>query len=83
MQFQHLQHCHPVLTSRKLPLGIVEAVGGVRWPVIVMSGREIVLHEARWEATKIVWWWWWGLVERRWLLVGRERPSEMRRSLPK
>lgn len=67
-------------TSRIISLSIVKAVWGVRWPVVVVSGRKVILHKARWEASKIVWWWW-RLVERRWLLVGRERPSEMGRSL--
>lgn len=68
-------------TSRKICLSKVKAVLGVRWPVIVVSGGEVILNKARREAAETVWGWWWGLVERRWLLVGREWPSEMWRSL--
>lgn len=42
--------------------------------------REILLHKARGKATKVVRWWW-GLTEGGWLLVWREGPSEMWRSL--
>lgn len=63
-----------------ISLSVVKAVWGVWRPVVVVSWRKVVLHEAWREASKIVWWWG-GLVERRWLLVGREWPSEMGRSL--
>lgn len=65
--------------SGKFSLSVVKAVGGVGRPVIVVSGGKVVLHEARRKASETVWRW--GLVERRWLLVWRERPSEMGRSL--
>lgn len=65
--------------SGKISLSIVKAVWGVWWPVVVVPGREIVLHKAWWEASETMRWW--GLVERRWLLVRREGPSEMGRSL--
>lgn len=42
--------------------------------------REILLHKTRREATKVVRWRW-RLTEGRWLLVWRERPSEVWRSL--
>lgn len=68
------------LTSREIPLVVVEAVGRVRRPVVMVSGGEVVLHEARPKAPKVVrrrrr------LVEGRRLLVRRERASEVRRSL--
>lgn len=44
--------------------------------------RKILLHKTGRKATKTVWWRW-GLTERRWLLVWRERPSEVWRSLLK
>lgn len=46
----------------------------------MVPGRKILLHKARREATKVVWWRW-GLVEGGRLLVWREGPSEMWRSL--
>lgn len=67
-------------TSRIISLRVVKAVWGVRWPIIRVSGRKVILHKARWEASKIVWWGR-GLIVGRWLLMGRERPSEMGRSL--
>ena len=63
-------------TSGIISLSVVEAVWGVRRPVVVVSGRKVVLHEAWREASEIVWWWR-GLVERWRLLVGREGPSEV------
>lgn len=67
-------------TSRIIPLSVVKAMWGVWRPVVVVSRGELVLHEAWREAPKIVWWRG-GLVERRWLLVGRKGPSEVGRSL--
>lgn len=69
-----------LLTPRIISLSIFKAGWVIWWPVIVVSRRKVILHKAWWKASKIVWWRW-GLVERRWLLVGRERPSEMGRSL--
>lgn len=67
-------------TSGEIPLVVVESVGGVRRPVVMVSGGEVVLNEARPKASKVVrrrr-----GLVEGRRLLVRRERSSEVRRSL--
>lgn len=67
-------------TSGIVSLSVVKAMWGVWWPVVVVSGWKVILHKPWREASKIVWWWG-GLVEWRWLLVGREGPSEMWRSL--
>lgn len=67
-------------TSRKFSLSVVKVVRGVWRPVVMVSGGKFILHKAWWESSKVVWWRR-GLVERRWLLVGRKRPSEMGRSL--
>lgn len=66
------------LTSREVPLGVVEAVR-VGWPLKGVPRGEVVLHEAGREAVEVV-----GvrrLVELRVLLVGREGPAEVRRPL--
>lgn len=78
-------HVHPAdgsrrLTGRVFPLWILEAVWVVGRPLKMVPWRKILLHKPRREATKVVWWRW-GLIKGRGLLVWRERPSEMWRSL--
>lgn len=70
----------PPLTCRIFPLGIVKAVRVVRRPLEMVPWREVVLHKTRGKAAKVVRGGR-GLTERRWLLVWRERPPEMWRSL--
>lgn len=68
------------LTCGILPLGVIKAVWVERRPLKMVPWRKIILHKTRWKATKIVRRGR-GLIERRWLLVWRERPSKMWRPL--
>lgn len=66
-------------TSWEVSLRVIEAMWGVRGSIKVVAWWEVILHEARWEAAKVVRGR--GLVERRRLLVGREGASEVWRPL--
>lgn len=66
------------LTCGEVSLGIVEAVR-VGWPLKRVTRREVILHEAGWEAVEVVGVW--RLVELWVLLVGWEGPTEVGRPL--
>lgn len=66
---------HDALTSREVPLGVVEAVRIGR-PLKGMPRGKVILHETGWEAVEIMGVWW--LVELWVLLVGWEGPTEVR-----
>lgn len=67
------------MISWKISLWVVELVRRIRRPFEVMVRRKLVLHEVRRKAAEVMRRRW--LVKRQRLLVGRERPAEVRRSL--